>query len=243
MIHPFRFLWKQLNGPQITAICTAIYRWIKNKFDTTLDYLNNFSIETANDTHLSLIGMIMGLVRPIVDFSPITMFWFTDHGPLHNSEHGFSGSEQYPEFGGKFSDIHDPTTVRLHEALPARFYRPLLKLWVDSSLDGASLAFLDNVLDILWQELRHSPSEYKINIRDSVSIIDNRSYGDVEIDLGPLSAWEDAVTYVRGMMEGIVTTLYNPLPRVYPDFSGDILTTDTGDALYTDPEGYSLEVD
>lgn len=217
MIAPFRFLWKQLNGPQITAICTAIFRYLKRQLDTTLDYLNTFSVDTANDDHLSLIGMIAGLVRPIVDFSPADMFWFTDHGPLHNSARGFADLEER-SIGGRFSDLNDPTTTRVHELLPAHDYRKLLKVWTDSDFDGTSLAFLDTVLDIIWKDTRYTDSAYVINIRDSVATIENRSYGDVEIDLGNAAEWEDRITYVRGMLEGIATTLYNPIPRIFPDF-------------------------
>jgi hypothetical protein len=220
MIAPFRFLWKQLNGPQITAICTAIFRYLKRQLDTTLDYLNTFSVDTANDDHLSLIGMIAGLVRPIVDFSPSTMFWFTDHGPLHNSEHGLADLEERG-IGGRFSDLNDPATTSVHELLPAHYYRKLLKVWTDSDFDGTSLAFLDTVLDIIWKDMRHTDSAYVINIRDSVATIENRSYGDVEIDLGNAADWEDRITYVRGMLEGIATTLYNPIPRIFPDFDDE----------------------
>lgn len=242
MLHPIRFLWKQFRGPQITGIMTAVYRWMKAKLDTTLDYFNTFSIETANETHLSLIGMIIGLVRPIVDFSPFSMFWFTDGGPLGNNDHGFD-SIPATGFGGQFSDLQNPDTVQLHEVLPARFYRPLLKAWADYDMDGASLSFLDTVLGLIWDSVQHGvPKAYKIMILTEIDRVQNRSYGDIVIDLGPQAAWGESVTYIRGMLEGIATTLYNPLPRLFITFSGDPLEDEQGNMLYTDPDERLLEV-
>ena len=41
MIRPIEFLWRQLNGPQITAVVKAAYNWCVQQFDATMDYFNN----------------------------------------------------------------------------------------------------------------------------------------------------------------------------------------------------------
>ena len=66
MIRPIEFLWRQLNGPQITAVVKAAYNWCVQQFDATMDYFNNLTIATANGAHLSLFGMMANFARPYI---------------------------------------------------------------------------------------------------------------------------------------------------------------------------------
>ena len=84
MINPVKYFWEQFNGPQITAIVKAVYEWLKVSFDSTLDYFNGWSIKTVNGKHLTTIGILMGIGRPILRRISSTEFFFT------NSEHGES---------------------------------------------------------------------------------------------------------------------------------------------------------
>ena len=76
MIGPISFLWKQLNGPQITAFTKSVYNWAVDEFDRSLEYLNNLSISTANSKHLSFLGMLANFSRPF------NCFHKNDIGPI-----------------------------------------------------------------------------------------------------------------------------------------------------------------
>ena len=60
-LKPVHFLWKQLNGPQITAIVDALYELLRDMFNPIINYLTTFSINTANDIHLTFIGICSGI--------------------------------------------------------------------------------------------------------------------------------------------------------------------------------------
>ena len=89
MILPIQYLWKQLDGPQVKGLTKGVEEYWKSLFDDKLDYFNNISIDTANDDHLTLMGLLSGLIRPVIQEPDKTFFYFTEQAE-HNFPHGFS---------------------------------------------------------------------------------------------------------------------------------------------------------
>ena len=89
MILPVKFLWEQLDGPQITAIENALFQYFKDIFDTKLDYLSTMNVDTANDSHLTFLGILANFVRPVITVPDREFFYLTNEVE-HNSAHGFA---------------------------------------------------------------------------------------------------------------------------------------------------------
>ena len=78
MILPVKFLWEQLDGPQITAIENALFQYFTDIFDTKLDYLSTMNVDTANDSHLTFLGILANFVRPVITVPDREFFYFTN---------------------------------------------------------------------------------------------------------------------------------------------------------------------
>lgn len=78
---------RQLNGPIITNILEAIYRFFYNKcgFRRLLDYFNSISIKNAEKYQLNFIGSLMGLQR------------FSVHGVDTTDKNSISFTANYEE--------------------------------------------------------------------------------------------------------------------------------------------------
>ena len=106
MINPISFLWKQLNGPQISAICNAIWQYFKDSYDNLLDYFYNLSIANANDSHLTFIGLLQGLARPLTDIPSVKYITMGE-------EYGYIDDPDSP--GHKIPDSQYPTPYGFSE--------------------------------------------------------------------------------------------------------------------------------
>ena len=124
MIGPISFLWKQLNGPQITAFTKSVYNWAVDEFDRSLEYLNNLSISTANSKHLSFLGMLANFSRPFIRKLNLSLFFFTE-SPQSNFVHGFSSLEDVG-VGGKVVALEQLYETMENEPLKDSVYRELL---------------------------------------------------------------------------------------------------------------------
>ena len=85
MILPIRYMWEQLDGPQVSALSNALFEYWKSVFDVKLDYFNNISVNTASDIHLTLLGLLSGLIRPNISEPDREYFYFTEHPESQNN--------------------------------------------------------------------------------------------------------------------------------------------------------------
>lgn len=210
MILPIAFLWKQLNGPQITGIVKAIFQFIKNKLDTHLDYYNNISIDTADEKHLELIGTLMGISRPIFTLADEKFFWFTTNDTEAPYEHGY-GTAGNKTLGGKFSDINKAyETMKMYKvALPV--YRELLKAVANSRGEEGSLIFLDDVTYAMTQKMSGSDIQaYNITISSNSEELLS---GQIDVDIGPSSQYNQPEQLYKSL-DTLYKTLLGPDPRI-----------------------------
>ena len=237
MILPVRYLWQQLNGPQVSGICKAIEEYWKTIFDTKLDYFNNLSIETANDDHLTLFGLLSGLVRPTISEPDKEFFYFTENAE-QNAPHGF-GDVNDPTLGGKFSKTDSGAGIH-NVSLDTEYYRALLRAWTEGEGEIGSLMLLDDICAELTK-LDIGPDVtpfYRFSFMAGDNIPRDRAPGDVFIDMRSMSAWRNPL-HVYAVLNGIGNTAYAPQPRLFVSLgtsgrvSTPIITPDSG--IYDEP--------
>lgn len=230
MVNLFRYWWKQLDGPQITAIMQATFLYIKNQINGTLEYFRTFSVDTATDTHCTLIGVLMGLSRPIMTQEQVKNFWFTD-GPSKSEEpgeyHGLSslgpfvtteGDNVPPLTGGRFTDLYAEGDVMEDVYLPIKYWRSLLKLVSQSEGYPGSLKVLDEV--VLWFYETYRPSidpDYIIEIDETGD--DARSIGDINLHIGKLTYWMEYAPFIYGALDSLQQSYYSPMPQLHIIFN------------------------
>lgn len=212
MILPVKYLWEQLNGPQVTALCKAVESYWKDIFDVKLDYFNNLSIETANDAHLTLFGLLSGLVRPTISEPDKDFFYFTENSES-DITHGFSALDNL-SVGGRFSKL-DKQSVH-NVSLDTEHYRALLRAWVSGEGEIGSLMLMDDICNELTK-LDLGPSVqpfYQFSFMHGDNIPTDRAPGDVFIDMRSMDAWSNPL-HIYATVQGIANTAYAPQPRVF----------------------------
>lgn len=218
MIRPVNFLWKQLNGPQITAIVKSLQQWIVQQFDALLDYFNNLNIDRAGTYHLSLMGQIANLARPFVSIPDKNFFWFTAE-PQKNFEHGYASLEDRG-IGGKFIDLQALLDTYHGVPLTDEYFRILLKTYTNSEGEVGSLKLLDDIVYALMQKYGTNKTAYRLDILTENTGIKGNDCGDLYINLGredSWNSWEQVVVSIKA----IGNTLYAPLPRIFPEFTAE----------------------
>ncbi len=216
MIKPITFIWKQLNGPQVTAFVKALHDWCIAQFSALIDYFNNISIDTASHDHLSFLGQVTNLARPFVSIPDKNFFWFTAE-PQKNFERGYSSLEDRG-IGGKFIDLQKLYDTYHGEPLTDEFFRILLKTYTNSEGEPGSLRLMDDLLEALRKKYGSSTSVYAFTIMEQV--LTNRDIGDLYIDLGKeegWNSWEQVIVSIKA----IASTMYLPLPRVFPEYTAE----------------------
>lgn len=224
MIPPINWLWKQFNGPQITAFATAIFNWFSEQFNSILYYWQHLSIDTATSEHLTTIGALQGISRPLMNITPETFFWFSEvpadgtyypSDPYRKSEHGLSDVADMA-VGGKFADITEASKVWDYLSTP--LYRTILQAARDSEGEQGSLVYLDDILFKLYTYLNPTATQgpYKINILtvDDVSTT-TRSPGDIKVNLGAESEWGDSFSEIVAEVDQLGKTMYYPMPTMF----------------------------
>lgn len=212
MITPVKYFWEQFNGPQVTAIVKATFEWLKNSFDATLDYFNGWSVKTVNSKHLSTIGILMGIGRPILRRIAGTQFFFTisSHGEnQHNNVHGFS--EIDGEIGGRFQEL-DPLADKV-DVLQDNYYRALLSAVQESEGEAGSLTLLDDIANAL-NNINNAP--LFVSYEFTYYRMPYGRPGDVRLFMGNITDW-DRWTYVLAAIEAVTNTLYKPEPAVFTE--------------------------
>ena len=213
MIAPIWYMWEQLNGPQITGISEAIYEFCKQSFDNVLEYFNNLSVATANTEHLTLMGLLSGLVRPLV-YEPNSAYFLFTEDPMQNYPRGFSDLETGG--GGGFAPEQDIVDRLQRNYLSDAYYRPLLQAWCDNNDEIGGLMLLDDICEVLTRTDRGPDVTpfYQFSFMSGPDIPSDRAQGDVYIDMGNTSQWSDPFK-IYGILRGIRDTLYVPQPRLY----------------------------
>ena len=216
MIGPISFLWKQLNGPQITAFTKSVYNWAVDEFDRTLEYLNNLSISTANSKHLSFLGMLANFSRPFIRKLNLSLFFFTE-SPQSDFVHGFSSLEDVG-VGGKVVALEQLYETMENEPLKDSVYRELLLAYANSEGEIGSITLLDDILKRLRDSFgsKSFPPEYSITVCTEKEA-GGEDIGDLKINIGKSTSWQDAEDIITAM-EAVCNTAYAPLPRVFLSF-------------------------
>lgn len=222
ILRPLRFLWKQFNGPQITAIMTAIFRYMQTAFNSQINYLTTFSIQTATDAHLTLIGALCGIIRPIITIADLSNFIFTAD-PETGKDYGVSEAPGPDQVGGKFTDLYADMRHWSSELCPAEYFRQILLACTQSTADPMSPVFisefLDNLFDVLFPGVDRPV--YTFTWIDSVYPDSGIIYEDVRLDLGSISSWgsPDTAAMWQGVLSGIINNIWNPEQHCQVTFS------------------------
>lgn len=212
MILPIQYLWKQLDGPQITGITKAIEDYWKQLFDSKFDYFNTFSIETANNDHLTLLGLLSGLVRPTIQEPDADYFYFTEQyeNPV---DHGFSDLTDLSH-GGRFSKV-DVAGVH-NTSLDEEHYRALLRAWTSGEGEIGSLMLLDDICaELTKTDLGPDVTPfYQFDFMAGDDIPADRAPGDVFVDMRSMSDWRNPL-HIYAVLRGIGDSVYAPQPRLF----------------------------
>lgn len=228
MIAPFTWLWKQFNGPQIVAVCKAIESYMRSTWETQLNYWQHLSIDTANNKHLTLIGALQGIARPLMEIEDESFFWFSavpEEGtyypsvPYRQSEHGLSDVDEMSR-GGKFSDM-TPIVARSKNQLSEPLYRCILQSARESEAGQGSLAYIDDVLYGLYKYLNPASDEpeYKIEMltKEQIEFMQSRSVGDIRVNLGGETQWGEYLNQIAAEVNMLGETLYFPVPTMFAE--------------------------
>lgn len=226
MIAPFTWLWKQFNGPQITAISTAIFSYMKTQFESIMDYWQHLSIDTATSEHLTTIGALQNVSRPLLNMTPEKYFWFSDvpaegtyypSDPYNKSEHGLSDIADM-SVGGKFSDIGEIQSSWQYLSTP--LFRTILQAARDSKGEQGSLVYLDDILWGLYKYLNPTATEgpYQIQIltkQDVAETAVTRSPGDIRCLLGQERLWGESFSEIVAEVDKLGESIYYPNPSMF----------------------------
>lgn len=226
MINPISFLWKQFNGPQITAICQALWEYFHDTYDSFLEYFNKLSISTANSDHLTWLGILQGLSRPLIPIPDEDMFWFTEeHGYIDDpdnpghlipdaefpSTHGFATEDGFPY--GDFARLDSEKFTSGYHYIPDYLFRAVLR--GNSSSKGylGSLIALDDIMYSIWR-IEHPtvPPVYEFSWGLGAN---NTTPGDIYLDMKVTGDW--AYPYeTQAEVRLLGSSVYYPIPRLYP---------------------------
>jgi hypothetical protein len=106
--------WRQMDGPIASVIFDGLQNWFRNMFKTQLDYFHRFSIQTATGSHLTFIGLLMGMPRPLVYDLEVEDLWLRVRQYYEPaSDLGLSGETQTIRLASvdTVADLPDPSTL------------------------------------------------------------------------------------------------------------------------------------
>lgn len=230
MINPISFLWRQFTGSQVNAIATALWQYFKDSFDGTLEYYRNLKIANANDDHLTWIGILQGVARPLIPLPDESYFLFTEtygyeEGDGAEPETWYAG-HMIPDSGLNprgFGSVNNSEGGRLtdvkgigdYEYIPATIFRAVLRANSSSSGVLGSLVVLDDILYTIWR-IDHltTPPVYTFTFANRQANPRNTP-GDIFANLGVTGDWKypyetQAEVHVLG------NTVYYPMPKLIP---------------------------
>jgi hypothetical protein len=129
--------------------CQAVIDGIQSSFDDTdrvTEYLKNIDLDTAYETDVEFIGMLIGFPRPSVPtgLDEISFLFGSEASyPQADTNTGF-GSSSDPEKGGHLSSVFYVKT----NLLPMPLYRQILKIIANIKYNGLSLTAIDQLAAI-----------------------------------------------------------------------------------------------
>lgn len=240
MILPIKFLWEQLDGPQVQGIMNATYQYYKEMFDSKLEYLNTMGVENANDSHLTFLGILANFIRPVISVPDRDYFFLTEHAE-HDSTQGFSSIGDRT-IGGRLVSKEGVTTEA--HPLNTEHYRLLLKAYIEGEGELGGLVLLDDIcykLSVLDQP-KITPS-YVFEFIGGDDIPEGRAPGDVYIDIGTLSDWNNPMQ-IYAILRGLAKSTYWPVPQLFISIDTAITvptpTSSLPSGTYTGPQEVTL---
>lgn len=233
MILPVKFFWEQLDGPQVTGIMNAIYAYMKELLDDKLDYLNNLSVDTADDSHLTFLGILANFTRPIISIPDKDYFYITAD-PEHLSTQGLSSLDNR-SVGGRLVGVEGVHTEA--HAINTEHYRTLLRAYVNSEGEIGGLALLDAICyELSKLDIPEVTPFYRFEFMYG-DIPGGRSEGDLYIDIGNLSDWHNPM-HIYAVLRGLADSVYYPLPQVFISIDTSVTvptpSADLPSGIYTD---------
>ena len=146
-ITPNKYYPSQMNGPVISANGIAVNSRLADA-RAIEQYLYNLSIDTADETELENIGLIVGYPRPLVPegFNEENLFIFTTVPMSTSLLTGFStvGSE----VGGKFTSVAPSES----NYMSLELYRSMLKKVALIKRNGITLNSVDQIAKLITDD-------------------------------------------------------------------------------------------
>ncbi len=149
MIEQSKYLPKQMNGPVINSVMSALENRLYNS-KAIEDYLYSLSIDTAQETELENIGRIVGYPRPLVPvgFEQENVFLFTQLPFYQQADIGFS--QINGEVGGRLVGQNSSETNYMYLGL----YRKFLDKVAYIKRYGVTLYSVDQIAKLIDTEYR-----------------------------------------------------------------------------------------
>lgn len=166
MIRQSPYLPKQMNGPVVNAVLTAMDERLRNA-DIIEDYLYRMSILTAQETELESIGCIIGYPRPIVPvgFSQENVLILSELPQYQDLQNGLASSGS--EVGGRFSS----TRKTASDYMDLGLYRNFLDKVAYIKRYGITLYAVDQIAGLIdskytigWDRNRDITVDFERNI-------------------------------------------------------------------------------
>lgn len=241
MILPTKFLWEQLDGPQVTAIENAIAEYWKQQLDTQLDYLNKISIDNANNEHLTFFGILSNFVRPLITVPSREYFYLTDTPPNHDDERGLSAVDMRQR-GGQLVGVEGAHTAT--SLINSAHYRAILKAYIHGEGEIGSLSLLDDICYALTLvDLPNVNPFYEFKFMSGPDIPGGRMPGDLYIDIGSLEDWNNPMQ-IFAVLRGLAKSTYWPIPQIFISIDEAIQiqtpTSDVPPGTYSTPQTVTL---
>lgn len=228
MIAPFRALWKQFTGSQINAVMQALWEYFYDTYDATLEYWRKLKIASATSDHLTFIGILQGIARPLIPIPEEDYLVFSEtygltedpENPSHlipdagyPSKQGFGSVEYFSEEinVGRFADVKQ---AGRYNYVNTALFRQLLQANSASTGLLGSLVTLDDMLYSAWKMLHPiTPPVYRF---DWAKQRDNAAFvGDLVVDLGVTGDWDNPYE-IEAEVRLLGKTVYYPVPKIVP---------------------------
>ena len=167
MIKQGEYLPKQMNGP----VVNAFYNAVKNEFssaDAVISYLQKLSLDTAQETELENLGLIIGYPRPLVpaSFTAENTLLLLGSIPIeYDLAHGLSTLDS--SIGGEFTSENAKSSLYLNLGT----YRQILKKVAIIKRRGITLKSIDEIASTFSQDYTITwDTENDVNVHFTKSI-------------------------------------------------------------------------
>lgn len=218
MIPPINFIWKQLNGPQISGIVTAIYNWIKESIQEQMTYWHNLTLSTARSDQLTTMGLLMDLGRPYVQSltRDDILFANTVFNPSATGFDDIPTRQSAEQSVGHFTDSMAAEGSTSKVLIPTDYYRIVLQCATGVYGEVGSLRYLDAVTTKLYERdvpVGTTPPVHFYFLQE-IDEQQQRAPGDVIVDLGLATDWNN-ILRIQSVVTMLAQGIYAPMPRVF----------------------------